>query len=157
MRRMALTVGIWCGAICEIYARYYLACQIRVVYINAAIKDSDTNVCTTPGYGPSLRSLNFCHSPLHVKIWVIGDIHSLSYTINLNIAHLSLHTVRCYLRGPLPTGNCNYLNSNLRECCFNTSAHPFMHFSNIVRACARLEFDQKTFRRWIPWLVVSGR
>jgi len=154
---MALTVGIGRAAIGEVYAGYYLICQIGVVYINAAIKDGDTNVCAAFGNGPSLRSLNFCHSPLHVKIWVIGDIHSLSYTINLDITHLSLHTVRCYLRGPLPAGNCNYLNSNLRECPFNISAHPLVHFGNIARACARLEFDQKTFSRWIPRLVVSGR
>ena len=152
-----MTVGIGCAAVGEVYAGYYLACQIRVVYIDAAIKDSDTNGWTTFGYGPGLRSLNFRQAPLQVKGGVIGYIHSLSYTIHLNITHLSLHFVRCHLRGPLPAGDCNYLNSNFRECCFNTSAHPFVHFSNIAGACARLELDQKTFHRWIPRVVVGGR
>ena len=152
-----MTVGIGCAAIGEVYTGYYLACKIRVVYIDAAINDGDINGWTTFGYSPGLRSLNFRQSPLLVKGGVIGYIHSLSYTIHLNIAHLSLYIVRRYLGGPLPAGDCDYLNSNLRECCFNTGAHPLVHFSNIARACARLELDQETFRRWIPWIVVSGR
>jgi len=154
MCAVTLTVGIRRAAIGEIDTGYYFICQIRVVYIDAGIEDSDNDVLTTFGYAPSLRSLNFCHSPLQVKGGVIGNIHSLSYTINLNITHHFLHIVRCHLRGPLPTGHCDYLNSNLRECRFNTSAFLLVHLSHIVQACARLKLNQQTFRKRVTILTV---
>jgi len=127
-----------------------------MVYIDAAIKNSNNNTTAALGYVPGLRSLDFCQSPLQVKICVIGDIHGLSYTVNLYIINIALHLVGCYLRGPLPFRNCNYLSSNLRKCRFKISAHALIYFSDIARACAWLEFDDKTFRRWIPLPVTSG-
>ena len=93
MSRMALTIGICCAAIGEIDTGYDLTCQIRMIYIDAGIEYSDNNVLTAFGYAPSLRSLNFRHIPLHVEGWVIGDIHGLSYTIDLHITHFFLRPV----------------------------------------------------------------
>jgi len=75
---MAMTVGVWCSAITEIYVSYYLTCQVGVLHIDIGIEDGDADISTALGYAPGLGSFNLSHTPLLVKIRVIRGINSLS-------------------------------------------------------------------------------